>query len=266
MIEKCANLAKQDQPQLVELFKDTQQILDAIVALKEGNRGAFFNHLATVAEGIPALAWIFAEPKPAPFASDMKDSAQFYANRVLKESKDSNDKKAGEWAGKFIALLGELIDYIKKYHTTGFCWSKNASATQQAPAASTSTTASTPVSGKIAGIANVFGELKKGEGITSGLKKVEKSLMTHKNPELRASSVVKATEDSSKIAVDAKSAVKGPAKCALEGNKWVIENQVNNSSIVLDNVELKQTVYIFNCIGSAIQVKGKVNAITIGKL
>jgi hypothetical protein len=33
-----------------------------------------------------------------------------------------------------------------------------------------------------------------GEGITAHLKKVDKSQMTHKNPELRASSVVKAAE------------------------------------------------------------------------
>lgn len=31
----------------------------------------------------------------------------------------------------------------------------------------------------------VFASLNKGEGVTSGLKKVDKSEMTHKNPELR---------------------------------------------------------------------------------
>lgn len=29
------------------------------------------------------------EPTPAPFVGDMKDSAQFYTNRVIKEYKDS---------------------------------------------------------------------------------------------------------------------------------------------------------------------------------
>lgn len=42
-------------------------------------------------------------------------------------------------------------------------------------------------------MANVFASLNKGEAITKGLKKVDKSEMTHKNPELRASSVVEAT-------------------------------------------------------------------------
>ena len=38
----------------------------------------------------------------------------------------------------------------------------------------------------------VFAALNKGESVTSGLKKVDKSEMTHKNPELRAGGVVAA--------------------------------------------------------------------------
>jgi adenylyl cyclase-associated protein len=57
----------------------------------------------------------------------------------------------------------------------------------------------------------------------------------------------------------------GEPKIALEGNKWVIENHFDNSSIILDSVELKQTVYIFNCVNSCIQIKDKVNAVTIDK-
>jgi adenylyl cyclase-associated protein len=36
----------------------------------------------------------------------------------------------------------------------------------------------------------VFAQLNQGEAITSGLRKVDKSKMTHKNPELRASGMV----------------------------------------------------------------------------
>jgi len=38
----------------------------------------------------------------------------------------------------------------------------------------------------------VFAQLNQGEAITSGLRKVDKSKMTHKNPELRASGMVTA--------------------------------------------------------------------------
>jgi adenylyl cyclase-associated protein len=43
------------------------------------------------------------------------------------------------------------------------------------------------------GPAAVFAELNRGEDVTSGLRKVDKSEMTHKNPALRATSVVPAS-------------------------------------------------------------------------
>ncbi len=88
----------------------------------------------------------------------------------------------------------------------------------------------------------------------------------------------------------------GPPKFSLEGNKWVIvrvppstlflekkfhsyevqelighfilplkENQVGNKNIVIEDPEVRQTVYIYKCQDSVVQIKGKVNAITIGK-
>lgn len=46
------------------------------------------------------------------------------------------------------------------------------------------------------GVAAVFAELNRGEEVTKGLRKVDKSQMTHKNPALRASSVVPSTTGS----------------------------------------------------------------------
>lgn len=40
------------------------------------------------------------------------------------------------------------------------------------------------------GVAAVFAELNRGEEVTKGLRKVDKSEMTHKNPALRAGNVV----------------------------------------------------------------------------
>lgn len=48
---------------------------------------------------------------------------------------------------------------------------------------------SAPASGT-GGAAAVFAELNRGEEVTKGLRKVDKSEMTHKNPDLRASGTV----------------------------------------------------------------------------
>lgn len=47
-----------------------------------------------------------------------------------------------------------------------------------------------PATPPAGGAGAVFAELNKGEAVTQGLRKVDKSEMTHKNPSLRASSVV----------------------------------------------------------------------------
>ena len=71
------------------MLKPTQEALITVTELKEKNRPSKqFNHLSVVAEGIPALAWVTLDQKPGPFVADMKESAQFYANRVVKDFKD----------------------------------------------------------------------------------------------------------------------------------------------------------------------------------
>jgi adenylyl cyclase-associated protein len=91
-----------------------------------------------------------------------------------------------------------------------------------APTITPSTVSPKAVSG---GQANLLSELSRGGAVTSGLKKVDASQMTHKNPDLRVSSVV--PDATNKSAPDVKpkpfSISKKPARTELEdGNKWII--------------------------------------------
>lgn len=43
------------------------------------------------------------------------------------------------------------------------------------------------------------------------------------------------------------------------------EYQHGNKNVVIQDTEMKQTVYIYKCENSTIHVKGKVNAITLGE-
>lgn len=74
---------------------------------------------------------------------------------------------------------------------------------------------------------------------------------------------------------------KKPAKFALEGKVWNIvqtfllhftssyistqEYQENEHTLVVDKAELSQAVNIFGCKNATIQIKGKVNAVTLRK-
>jgi len=77
----------------------------------------------------------------------------------------------------------------------------------------------------------VFGDLNKGADVTKGLRKVDASQMTHKNPSLRANAPIPTRSDSSlrgKSPAPGKKPkpeamrTKKPPKMELDGNKWII--------------------------------------------
>lgn len=84
------------------------------------------------------------------------------------------------------------------------------------------------------GLGAVFSELNKGEAVTSGLRKVDKSEMTHKNPSLRASATVsdKGPTGRGKSPAPGKKPkpesmrMKKPPKKELDGNKWLIVSAI----------------------------------------
>lgn len=141
----------------------------------------------------------------------------------------------------------------------------------------------------------MFAELNRGEEVTKGLRKVDKSEMTHKNPALRVGSTVPSSVGSGSGAggsAPAKKplkptkptalAGKKPTKFVLEGNKWLIVSVVvscvggrselivalqeyyeNESALTVDNTEIGHTVNLYGVKNSTVIVKGKVNAVTL---
>ncbi|KAM0753887.1 hypothetical protein T439DRAFT_166355 [Meredithblackwellia eburnea MCA 4105] len=282
-------------PTFAERLGPTSKAIMDANDIKDKNRGSSeANFLSTVSEGLPALGWVQVEPKPGPHVNEFKEAAAFWGNRVIKANKESNPK-AAEWAKTYVELLEELRKYVMQYHTTGVSWnpkgadpktykgsSSSATAVSGAPAppppppppppAPVTPSAGTP-SPKAAATGDmsaVFASLNQGEGVTRGLKKVDKSEMTHKNPELRSSGVVGAV--GAQIPSSAKGPVKPPKpssfqkkppKTELERNKWIIENHENSDLIEISNTEISQTVDIFNVKSSVIKINGKVNAISM---
>lgn len=115
--------------------------------------------------------------------------------------------------------------------------------------------------------AALFRDLNKGEDISKGLKKVNAEQMTHKNPALRAQAPAApksaAPAPPTRFGSRPSQEVTKPPRLELEGKKWCVEYQVNNQSIVLDETMMNQSVCIYKCVNSIIQVKGKVNSIVI---
>uniref|UniRef100_A0A8D0GEC6 Adenylyl cyclase-associated protein n=1 Tax=Sphenodon punctatus TaxID=8508 RepID=A0A8D0GEC6_SPHPU len=272
------------------LLKPLSDQIQVVQTYREKNRGSkLFNHLSAVCESIPALGWVAMAPKPGPYVKEMTDAAMFYTNRVLKEYKDA-DKKHVDWVKAYLSIWSELQAYIKEYHTTGLTWSKMgpiATSMGSVPTATPAGAAPPPPPGPppppaaeptkassddSASRSALFAQINRGEGITSGLKHVSDDMKTHKNPTLKGQGSSMRTGPKPYTApkpgcaanASTKPAPKNePAVLELEGKKWRVENQNNASNLMISDTELKQVAYIYKCVNSTLQVKGKINSITV---
>ncbi|NWT22220.1 CAP2 protein, partial [Cardinalis cardinalis] len=228
-----------------------------------------------------------ASPKPGPYVKEMNDAATFYTNRVLKDYKNS-DTRHVDWVKSYLNIWSELQAYIKEHHTTGLTWSKTGPVASPMSMRSVLTSGSClsppppppPPPGpppifdteatKDEGTASrsaLFAQLNQGEAITKGLRHVSDDQKTHKNPSLRAQgppvrSPTKSHTPSPTSPKNSPQQNHAPV-LELEGKKWRVEYQEDKNDLVINNTELKQVAYIFKCNKSTLQIKGKINSITI---
>nr|CAG4642617.1 EOG090X08PR [Evadne anonyx] len=280
--------------EMVKVLGPTSEAIQSVQSFREKKRTSpHFNHLSAISESIPALGWVTIAPAPGPYVKEMNDAGQFYTNRVLKEFKDK-DKTHVDWVRAWIQVLVELQAFIKEHHTTGLTWNaKGGDAMQcksrgsaQAPPPAGPAPPPMPMGDLFADVnsgaeaadgqksrAELFAQLNLGSDVTKGLKKVTPDMQTHKNPTLRGSDVVRtpgagtiSTCWNSGKSVSAHvnvTVTNKPPKMELDGKKWLVEYQKNQTNLLITDTEMRQNVYVFKCEGSTIQVKGKVNSITL---
>ena len=113
----------------------------------------------------------------------------------------------------------------------------SARSTAPTPASPSQGPAAPPISsvGGASSGAALLADLNRGGSVTSGLRKVDPSQMTHKNPELRSKAGGLDAESSGSFATKARTSAvtqtpKKPPKMELEdGNKWIV---VSGSAII----------------------------------
>lgn len=275
---------------LPAVIKPIQDAIMAVTEFRDKNRASkHFHHLSTISESIGAFGWVCVAPRPLDYMAEMTGAGDFFSNRVLKDFKEIPGHK--EWTVAVRAMYTALKNYVTANHKKGVTWNHNggppkdvaakiyggkgpagpaAPAPPPPPAACPPPPPPAGVSAPAAPSTTdaLFAALNKGSDITSGLKKVSRDQMVHKNPELRGTSVVKEADlnKNKKAAVAPKAAgqaAQRPAKLALEkGTKWNCEFQKNAQDIVIE-ASMKHSVYIYKCEGSVITIKGKFNSVTI---
>lgn len=291
LLIKVKQTQKPDLAGLAEFLKPLNEVIMKANALTEGRRSDFFNHLKAAADSLSALAWIAFTGKdcgmsmPIAHVEESWQMAEFYNNKVLVEYRNK-DPNHVEWAKAMKELyLPGLRDYVKSFYPLGPVWSvtgkKAASAAPKAsppktsapsapapppppPASLFNSEPSQASSSKPKeGMAAVFQEINSGKPVTLGLKKVTDDMKT-KNRADRVG-MVGSSEKGGRTASPTFSKT-GPPKLELQmGRKWVVENQIGRKNLVIDDCDAKQSVYIFGCKDSVLQIQGKVNNITVDK-
>ena len=266
---------KPNDATLMTILKPLSEIIQQIQEFREQNRThELFIHLSAISESIPALGWVTISPTPGPYVKEMNDASQFYTNKVLVGYKEK-DKTHIEWAKAWLSFLTGLQAFIKQHHTTGLVWNPrggdvSGAQTNGASAGGPGLPPPPPPpvgffddSKKNDDRSALFAAINKGEDITKGLKKISADQQTHKNPSLRISSVVPDKASSGTTATPQKVPTRGPPKMALEGKKWMIENQIGRKDLVITNAEMNQSINVYKCEDCVLQVKGKINSITV---
>uniref|UniRef100_A0A3Q3X747 C-CAP/cofactor C-like domain-containing protein n=1 Tax=Mola mola TaxID=94237 RepID=A0A3Q3X747_MOLML len=276
---------------LSTLLQPMSAVIQKVQGFREKNRtSTLFNHLSAVSESVPGLGWVAMAPKPCPYVKEMQDAAMFYTNRVLKDYKEK-DRTHVDWVKAYLSIWTELQGYIKQHHTTGLTWSKSgpvASASAPPPSAPAGGCPPPPPPGPppppmdISGPPDsggdsapdnhnaLFASINKGFDITKSLKHVSDEQKTHKNPTLRTQGAPIRTGPKPfscptprPTAAPSTPATKLAPVLELDGKKWKVENQEGAQNLVISETELKQVVYAYKCNKSTLQVKGKLNSITL---
>lgn len=313
LIATKAKAPSESEPVYQEILADLIKGMQSVHNIREEQRKTpAENHLSMIADGSGILSWVTIKPGPDKYVAEVLGGAQFYGNKVLSQykGKESSDT---DWVKAFVKLCGALITYIKEYHAKGLEWNSSGLSPEDAlkemksaqsstnglhraptdglappppppppgsagmpppPPPPLPTVRSPPAGGDMS---NVFADLNRGEGVTAGLRKVDKSEMTHKNPALRAQSGTPSLDrsDSSSSAGRGKSPqppikrkpdsmrTKKPPRKELDGQKWIVENFENEQTPIEINVERQQSILISKCKSVVIKVNGKANAISL---
>ncbi|XP_073105312.1 cyclase-associated protein 1 isoform X2 [Elaeis guineensis] len=289
LLVKAKQCQKPDIAGLQEFLKPLNEVILKASALTEGRQSDYFNHLKAVADSLTALAWIAYLGKdcgmslPVAHVEESWQMAEFYNNKVLVEYRNKEPDHV-EWAKALKELyLPGLRDYVKGFYPLGPGWGPAGSVIVSAPLSSPSSSKASqakapapppPPSASLfsseteplqpkQGMSAIFQEINSGKAMTAGLRKVTDDMKTKNRTD--RTGVIGTTEKDSRASSFSCSKT-GPPKLELQmGRRWVVENQIGKKDLVIDDCDSKQSVYVFGCKDSVLQVKGKVNNITVDK-
>ena len=130
VIECIASCRKPEMDALQSLLAPVGDLMTRVGAKSEGRRTDAFNHLKALAEASQCLSFVaYLGPDagmslPGPHVTETWQSAEFYANKVLVQHRNTEGGAAHvAWVSALKRLVSVATrDYAKEHHTTGPAW------------------------------------------------------------------------------------------------------------------------------------------------
>jgi adenylyl cyclase-associated protein len=241
----------QTKKKALELFSESGKALKALD--KPGSQLA--NHAKAICEALPAFTWVFAEPAPLGLIEAGRDSAEFWSNKVRKDSKE---KTLPVWM-QFANLLRDGINaqyaFVKENFKTGLEWNPRgapaaeypltggsaasatppaaASVVPPAPVASSTGASAAVVSGSKPSLGAMFSQIAsidQSSGRTAGLRHVDKKQVAEEKT--KAAPIIAVAPKAPAAHRDRDLLIPtGTAAVKLVEMRWNVEFQVRQSSM-----------------------------------
>jgi len=295
--ELIAASSQSKKPSDADLMAFLKPIIGVIE--KTGNpdkRSATFNQQKAFAEGITSVNWVAISPpngSPKEIAQSGVEQADFYLIKVLTEAKSKSGKEQEDlqaFAQTFKALLQKQTQFVADHFKMGLdynpkgnsllSWSPSSSSSAgvpppppgapDAPAAPSFTTqasnaASAAATAVAGGMGAVFSQLSNlGDGVTGGLRKVTADMKTknRSKDDVPAPVVPKSAPSTTAPKAAATTAPKREARTYQNKGTWFVE-YYTGGEVTIENLELKESVYILGCTNTTVKVPVKCKSIQV---
>lgn len=237
----------------------------------------FDNHWKALREAFNAASWVVMEPPALPkdTTTAAKESAEFWLNKVRAAHRESETHKA--WCEAIVGGISEMTAFIRSNCNTGISWKPSGgdidsydlltpASTDKAPAETSSTKGSSatpaPAVAAEASRGALFASIQgidQSSGRTAGLKHVTKDMKS------KGSSATVPAKHASASSASTEAPTK-PKNIAKVGMRWIVENcGAADGVVTLDEVSLKEEVYIGGCVGATIVITSRCKTLAIDK-
>uniref|UniRef100_H2YWX0 C-CAP/cofactor C-like domain-containing protein n=1 Tax=Ciona savignyi TaxID=51511 RepID=H2YWX0_CIOSA len=221
------------------------------------------SHMMAACEGVSVFGWIGYPKSPKTFVKETKESAKFYTNKVLTETKSGNKSTEHKnWVNAYLEVFDGFYNYIHEHHTTGPSWNASISDSYSAipfPPSPLPTQLTPPPPPPLP---TQLTPPPPAALPTQRFVPPDELIRNKIFNKILNSSFFNIETNLTKFKLFNKSLVFNDGIVKMSSSK-LQEFQENAPDLKIKDTEMKQTVYMYKCVNSVLTIDEKINSIVL---